>query len=130
MIALDYVAVAVAAAAAFVLSSFYYIALSRQWRELSPAATDRSRPPAWKVVGELARNAILAAVVAGLVVTAGITDAPRALTLGVALWIGFPVVLLSGSAIWENVPWRLAAIHSGDWLIKLLVISVIVGVWR
>jgi len=39
-------------------------------------------------------------------------------------------VILAGSAMWENVPWRLAAIHSGDWLVKLLLLAVILGVWR
>ncbi|MGH7316977.1 MAG: DUF1761 domain-containing protein [Candidatus Rokuibacteriota bacterium] len=50
--------------------------------------------------------------------------------LGLGLWIGFPVVLLTGSVVWENVPPKLAAIHSGDWLLKFLVIAVIVSVWR
>ena len=49
---------------------------------------------------------------------------------GLALWIGFPVVLLAGSVFHENVPWKLAALHAGDWLVKLLVIAVIVGVWH
>jgi hypothetical protein len=29
----------------------------------------------------------------------------------------------------EKVPPKLATIHSGDWLLKLLVIAVIVSVW-
>jgi hypothetical protein len=28
------------------------------------------------------------------------------------------------------VPWRLAAIHAGDWLIKLVAVTLIVGLWR
>jgi hypothetical protein len=32
--------------------------------------------------------------------------------------------------IHENTPWKLAAIHAGDWLVKLLVVAVIVSVWR
>jgi hypothetical protein len=32
--------------------------------------------------------------------------------------------------IWDDVPPRLAAIHSGDWLMKLLLIAVIVGIWQ
>jgi hypothetical protein len=42
--------------------------------------------------------------------------------LGLAVWIGFPVVLLSGTVFDENVPWMLgmlAAIHARDWLVKL-----------
>jgi hypothetical protein len=46
------------------------------------------------------------------------------------LWVGFPFVLLSGSVLWDNVDWRLATIHAGDWLLKLLVISLIVGLFR
>ena len=47
------------------------------------------------------------------------------LVLGLALWIGFPVVLWSGAMIHENTPWKLAAIHAGGWQLKLLVIAVI-----
>ena len=72
----------------------------------------------------------MAAVIAGLVRLVGITDVGGAVKLGLVLWIAFPVVLLAGSVVHENVPWRLAAIHSGDWLAKLLIISVIVSVWR
>jgi hypothetical protein len=31
------------------------------------------------------------------------------------LWIGFPVLLFSGSVMWQNVPWMLAVIQAGDW---------------
>jgi hypothetical protein len=49
---------------------------------------------------------------------------------GLLLWIGFPVVLLVGSILWENVPVKVAAIHAGDWLVKLLVIPIILSVWH
>ena len=32
--------------------------------------------------------------------------------------------------IHESTPWKLAAIHAGDRLVKLMVIAVIVSVWR
>jgi hypothetical protein len=44
-----------------------------------------------------------------------------------SLWLGFPLVLLTGSMIWDRVPTVTALLHAGDWLLKLLVISVIVG---
>lgn len=43
------------------------------------------------------------------------------------LWAAFPVVLLTGSMIWERVPWQTAAIHAGDWLLKLLLVALAVG---
>jgi hypothetical protein len=44
-----------------------------------------------------------------------------------SLWLGFPLVLLTGTMIWDLVPTVTALLHAGDWLLKLLVISVIVG---
>lgn len=46
--------------------------------------------------------------------------------LGLALSI-LPVVLLAGSVLWERVPVRTAATHTGDWIIKLAAIGAIVG---
>ncbi len=48
----------------------------------------------------------------------------------VAVVAGFPAVLLAGSAQWERVPWRRAAIHAGDWLVKLVLVSCMVSLWR
>lgn len=65
----------------------------------------------------------------GLALELDITDGIGALTLGLALWVGIPVVLWAGAIMWERVPWRMAAIHAGDRLLKVLVIAVIVSVW-
>ncbi len=127
---LNYLAIIVAAIAVFVFAAGYYIVLARQRATLSPAAAARSRPPAWLMGLELLKSLVVAAVVAGLVALAGIGDVGGALKLALALWVAFPVVLLVGSVTQENVPWKLGAIHSGDWLAKLVIISVIVTVWH
>jgi hypothetical protein len=126
-------AIVVAAAAVFVVSTLWYIAFGKQLAELSPAYADaasNARPPAWKVAVELIRSLIVASVLAGLAAELDITDGTGGVLLGITLWIGFPVVLWTGAIIWEKVPPKLAAIHAGDWLLKLLVIAVIVSVWR
>ncbi len=128
---LNWLAIVAAAVIAFVLSTVYYLVLARQRADLLGwSVADEGRPPPWKMAVEIIRTAVLAAVVAGLVQLLGITQLDRALQLGVLLWLAFPVVLLSGSVIWDHVPIRLAEIHAGDWLIKLLLISVIVTLWR
>jgi Protein of unknown function (DUF1761) len=76
------------------------------------------------------RTLILATVVAGLASRGDIDHAGAGLLLGLALWIGFPFVLWTGAMIWEKTPWKLAAIHAGDWIVKLLVVGVIVSVWQ
>jgi uncharacterized protein DUF1761 len=130
MIELNYVAIIAAAVGAFMVSSVYYVGLGRQLAALSPAYTNASRPPVWKIAQEPARNLVIASVVAGLADLIGVVDWTGAVQLGLALWLAFPAMLLAGSVIHENVPPKLAAIHAGDWLVKLLLIVVIVSVWR
>ena len=80
-------------------------------------------------VAELLRTVIVVAVVAGVASRTDVDGWTGAAVLGLALWVGFPVVLWAGAMIHEHTPWRLAAIHAGDWLMKLVVVSVIVTVW-
>jgi hypothetical protein len=121
--------VVVAAVAAFVVSSVYYTALTPLERQvLGDAALDRGgRPPAWKVLTELLRTAIVASVFAWTASRARLQSIPGSLALAVVLWAGFPVVLLTGSIVWERVAPITAAIHVGDWLLKLLLLAVIIG---
>jgi hypothetical protein len=48
------------------------------------------------------------------------------------MWLGLSATQWTSSIVWEKVPVNMAAIHAGDWLVKLLAISVILGlgVWR
>ena len=127
---LNVVAVLVASISTFVLSSIYYAALAKQWATVSEAAAHGSgRPGPRKAALELARTLILATVVAGLAARGEIDHPGGGLLLGLTLWVGFPFVLWTGAMIWESTPWKLAAIHAGDWLVKLLVIALIVSVW-
>jgi hypothetical protein len=130
---LNYLAIVTAAVAAFVFSSVYYGAFGKQLAMLSPAyaeaGTGAQRPPAWKMLVEIVRSLVVASVLAGLATELEIEDWTAAVALGFAVWIGFPVVLWTGAIMWEKVPWKLAAIHAGDWLVKVLIIAVIVGVW-
>jgi hypothetical protein len=37
--------------------------------------------------------------------------------------------LVDGSVMWDKVPVGTAARHGGDWLVELLAVSTIVGLW-
>jgi len=50
--------------------------------------------------------------------------------LGLVLWIGFCATQWVGSIMGEDVPVTLAAIHARDWLLHMLIMSVIIGLWR
>lgn len=130
MLDVNYLAILAATIAVFVVSSVYYVMLSGQLAGLSPVYADATPPRPWELALELVRSLVVASVVAGLVAVLDLRDVPGAALLALVLWIGFPVVLLGGAVLHENVPWRLATIHAGDWLLKLLAIGVIVSVWR
>ena len=130
---INYLAVVVAAVAAFVLSSVYYGVLGQAVIRLhadQAAAAATLKPAPWKVIVELARTLVVAYVLALLAARLGIADWKGAVQLAVMLWIAFSVVMWAGAILWENVPVALAAIHTGDWLVKTVLVTVIVGLWR
>ena len=136
MVHVTYLPVLVAAVVVFVLGWLWYSPLLffKPWmrlRGLDPvAAMAGAKVPGGKLLIELARCLVLAYVIARFVALLGITSWIGALHFGLFLWIGFPVILLAGSVLWDNTPLGVAAIHAGDWLVKLLVIAVIAGVWH
>ena len=120
--------IAAAAVAGFILSSAYYAAATPlERRAVGEAALDRGRPEPWKVLTELLRTVIVASAFAWIAHRSGDLDVSHGLVLALIMWVGFPLVLLTGSVIWEKVHPATAAMHSGDWLIKLLLIAVILG---
>jgi hypothetical protein len=127
---LDYLSIAAAAVAALVLSGVWYSVFGERLPLLHPAyGKGGGAPSGSDVVVELVRNLLVGTVVAGLISRLPVDAWPAAILLGLALWVGFPLVLLAGSVYHEKVPAQLAAIHGGDWLLKLLAIAVIVTVW-
>jgi Protein of unknown function (DUF1761) len=79
------------------------------------------------VLTELLRTAVVAGVFAWIAARAELAFLPGSLGLAALLWVGFPAVLLTGSMLWERVPPVTAAMHAGDWLLKLVLIGVVVG---
>ena len=77
----------------------------------------------------IVQSLVVAFMLAYFVERLGVVDWRGAVRLGALVWI-FPAMILLGSVVHENVPFMLAAIHAGDWLVKLLLMAVIVGVWR
>jgi tetrahydromethanopterin S-methyltransferase subunit D len=133
MFGINYIAILVMAVAAFVASSVYYMVFGNALAALLPAesvATDIRKVPAWKKAAEFVRGFVVSFVVASLVEQFGVVDWKGALRLAVLVWIGFPFMILTGSVLWDNRPWKFAAIHSGDWLMKLVLMTVISGTWH
>ena len=126
----DLPAIGLATAAAVVASGAWYAAFGRRLAQLHDAYAENTAAAGWIVPVELARSGTVAVTVSALAARTGVTRPRDAVRLGLALWVAFPGVLLTGSVVHEKVPWRLAAIHAGDWLVKLLLVSLATGVRR
>ena len=131
---MNYLAVAGTTVAAFVASSLWYVVFGKQRMELlgnDPGATaDMRKVQPLKMLGELVRSFIVAYVLARFVMLLGIVDWKGAVRLGLWIWIGFPLMILTGSVVWDRRPWKLAAIHAGDWLVKIVLMAIMLAVWR
>ncbi len=135
MLRMNYWAIAVSAVVAFVVGALWYSPLLfgkayLQARGLSPDAMADMRPPAWEMIGELVKNLVVAFVLSYFVVRLDVADWKAALQLGLWVWVGFQAMLLMGAVLHEKMPWTLYAIHAGDALVKTLLVTLILGVWR
>jgi hypothetical protein len=136
LVHMNYLAVLVAALVVFVLGWLWYSPLLffKPWmrlRGMDPAAAMAdAKMPAGTLLNEFKRCLVLTYEIARFVVLIGVSSMMSELHFGLFMWIGLPVILLTGSVLWENIPWKVAAIHAGDWLVKLLVIPIILSVWR
>jgi hypothetical protein len=132
MLGVNYWAVVAAAVAAFVASSVWYTIFANTWMELrgiDPATAADMGTPVWAMLFVVVQSLVVAFMLAYFVVHLGIGDWKGAVRLGALVWI-LPASILLGSVVHEDVPLMLAAIHAGDWLVKLLLMSIILGVWR
>jgi len=133
MFDVNYLAVLITAVVAFIASGAWYavfgnamVRLQKEWR----AAEIPEKPDPWKMLGFFVSGLVTAFALAILIGLINISGWLGAAGLGVLLWIGFAATQWLGSILGEDVPLRLAAIHAGDWLIKLVLMAVLLGVWR
>jgi Protein of unknown function (DUF1761) len=129
MQSINFLAIAVAAVAAFVASAVWYTAFSNPMANLSDSAEAASGTSLWTMLFVIAQSLVVAFMVAYFASHLGVTSLSGAIGLGALLWI-FPAAILLGSVVHEGVPLALASIHAGDWLVKLILITAIVGMWR
>jgi len=135
MLKINYLAVIAAAIAAFVVGALWYSPLlfGRTYMEvrgLSPSALAEMKPRVGELVGEFVKNIVVAFVLAHFIARLGVRDWKGALQFGLWVWVGFQAMLLMGAVLHERMPLTLYAIHAGDALVKTLLMSSIVGVWR
>ena len=116
--------------AAFVMSSVYYMAFGKlrmKYMDDPKAVAYMKQVKLWKMLAEFLRGLAIIYILAYFFERFNI-DFSSAISFVILLWIAFPVFLLSGSVLWDRRPWQLAVIHSGDWLLKLMLIACLLHI--
>ena len=120
--------IAIAAVVSFVFSAILY-GLPPVAKLVTRSSTPR---PGIPVVAQMLlvvlRSLIAAVLIAGLMLAAGWHGPAQGVLLGLAL-SPFPALLLLGGVVHENTPIPVALVHLTDWVAKLAICGVIVGLF-
>jgi uncharacterized protein DUF1761 len=131
----NYVAVVIAAAAAWLASAAWYMSLSRHYvaalgKTPEQMAEDRKRPGAFlPFIYAFVANIIIAWMLAGVLAHLGAGQVtPRNGIISAAfLWFGFVLTTMVVNYSFGGRDRRLLLIDAGNWLLVLVVIGAIIG---
>ena len=134
---INYVAVVVAALVSFFIGWAWYspILFVKPWlrsrgKDPAVAMSGDMKMPMGKMLAEFVSTLLVAYVLAHFSMWMGVTSVQAALQLAVWIWLGFQATLFFGQVQWEEMRWRHFAISSGRWLVTLVVMSLILGLWH
>lgn len=135
MLKINYLAVLVAAIVALVVGAVWYSPLLfgktyMELRGIDSSSAANMMPTAVELIGEFVRYLVVAFVLAYLLVRLGIGDWKDAVLVGLWVGLGIQAMMLLGAVLHEKMPWLLYAIHAGDAVVKSLMMTLILGVWR
>ncbi|WP_022883692.1 DUF1761 family protein [Glaciibacter superstes] len=120
--------VALATVVSFIASAALY-AVPPVSRLITSRSTARPGIPiAVQMLLVVLRSLIVSCLLAGLLIAAHWHGAGPGALLGLALSL-LPLVLLLGGVVHENTPVPVAAIHLADWIAKLIIIGLLVGLF-
>ncbi|MEK7613011.1 MAG: DUF1761 domain-containing protein [Patescibacteria group bacterium] len=130
---MNYLAVLVAALAAFGVGALWYSFLfQKPWMELMGFDADSMR--SMPLTGTQAMGiGFVTTLVMVYVLAIFVSVAPNvqgALMLAFWLWLGFTATVQIGSFLWEGKPIKLFLINASQTLVAMLVAALILVLWR
>lgn len=142
MDSVNYLAVLVAAIAAFVLGGLWYgPVFGKQWMALMGMTKEKMEAEKSKgvaksyilmFIGSLVMAYILSYVVMAMapyLAAMGTIGALAGLEIGICMWLGFVAPVTMGSVLWEGRPWKLWFLNAGYYVVSLAVMGAILAVW-
>lgn len=131
----NYLAIVVAAVAAFVFGSIYYGALSKPWMKaarIEPKAEGgMSMPGPGLLINSFVCELIMAWALAGIIGHLGTeqTTLWNGIVSGFFVWLGFMATTMAVNHRYEGFGWDLTIIDGLHWLGVALIMGAIIGWW-
>lgn len=135
-IGINYLAVLVAALAAYAVGAVWYspAGFGKQWRKMMHLSVeDMQKMPltaAQAMMLGFLFTLLLSYVFAHFAALVGVKDVASALTLGFWSWLGFGATTLAHSWLYEGKSLKLFLFNSAHLLVALLAMSLVFGLWR
>jgi hypothetical protein len=129
---MNYLAIVVAAVAAYIFSAIYYTALSKPWMKAAEIKKSRKPKTPWlpfviAAVADLVMAWMLAGVVGHL--GPGQVTVKNAVLSGAFIWFGFVLTTVAVNYAFAGRKRLLTVIDTGHWLGALLLIGAIIGLF-
>jgi hypothetical protein len=131
---INYLAIVIAAVAAWLASAVWYMSLSRAYvaalGKTPEQVADRKKPWAFlPFVHAFVANVIIAWMLAGVLghLGPGQVTLRNGLVSAAFLWFGFILTTTTVNYSFAGRDWRLLLIDTGNWLIVLVVIGGVIG---
>ncbi|NRQ16041.1 DUF1761 domain-containing protein [Ensifer sesbaniae] len=126
---MNYLAVLMAAIAAFIIGAVYYGVLGKPWMKaarIDPASAQMS-PVLFAI--SFASELVMATMVAGVVGHLGPDEVTlvNGIASGFFLWLGFVATTLVVNHRYQGFGWDLSLIDGVHWLLVLLAMGAIIG---
>lgn len=136
---LNYLAIVVAAVAAWLSGAVWYSLLSKYWLAAQGMTTEQAKakhaalkgtPAAWMpFVLVFVAELIIAYVLSGLLGHLGTWSVRGGIIAAAIVWFGFVLTTIVGNYAFHQHSTKLMAIDAGAWLVAFAIIGAIVGGW-
>jgi len=130
---LNYLAIVIAAVAAWLAGAVWYMSLGKIWtaalgKTPEQALAESKQPGAYlPFIYTFVAELIMAWVLAGLIGHIGALTLRGGLISGAFCWAGFVITTLFVNNRFAKRDWRLIWIDGGHWLLVLLLMGAIIG---
>jgi hypothetical protein len=127
--AVNWIAVIVAAIVSWVLGAGWYMVFSKQWLAAIGKTKDQinSRDPTpfiWSIIVQLVMAYFVALLTPQLF---GVTNIANGLMTGALMWLAFSITTMIQNHRYEGAPWSRTVIDGGYTLVILLVHGLVIG---